>query len=274
MVSAINETMEKFREGAKEGRGFYSVIVGEQLRFLGLNDGVKEYADRLTAISEKLQENNLHTTRRASLLREQAALQEKLNKSIKPDMEGDAQSRRMAAPDAPKPKLPDISGGTTKPAGISAAQKLINDGLALYNDLMAESSGYSKTYTEDVTKLAAAYQATSMTAAQYAAALAAINAAQPGAVEAEKARLDAAKLNTPPWMSCLTRKKSCAWPMRIKSKPAAPCWSRSSLKPHCLASTPSSARRPRWSASLRRKASSKAPWPMTPTLSSCARPPP
>jgi hypothetical protein len=196
MVSAINETMEKFREGAKEGRGFYSVIVGEQLRFLGLNDGVKEYADRLTAISEKLQENNLHTTRRASLLREQAALQEKLNKSIKPDMEGDAQSRRMAAPDAPKPKLPDISGGTTKPAGISAAQKLINDGLALYNDLMAESSGYSKTYTEDVTKLAAAYQATSMTAAQYAAALAAINAAQPGAVEAEKARLDAAKLNT------------------------------------------------------------------------------
>lgn len=36
MISALNETIDKFREGAKEGKSFYRVIFEEQLKLLGL----------------------------------------------------------------------------------------------------------------------------------------------------------------------------------------------------------------------------------------------
>jgi len=77
--------------------------------------------------------------------------------------------------------------------GLSEAQKLVNAGMALFNDLMAEESGYSKTFVEDVTKLAAAYQATDMSAEQYRAALDALLTKQPGAVKLAK---DAAEAHT------------------------------------------------------------------------------
>ena len=49
MVSAFNETIDKFREGAKEGKSFYRVIFEEQLKLLGLKDDAPPKVTDLTA---------------------------------------------------------------------------------------------------------------------------------------------------------------------------------------------------------------------------------
>ena len=49
MVSALNETIDKFREGAKEGKSFYRVIFEEQLKLLGLKDDATPKVTDLTA---------------------------------------------------------------------------------------------------------------------------------------------------------------------------------------------------------------------------------
>jgi hypothetical protein len=92
LITAVNEWQAKLKQGREEGKSYYSMIVGEQMRLLGLNDGQKEYGERIAAISEQLKDGNLHITRRNSLMREMAALQSKV----------------VAAPDASYDKLVSI----------------------------------------------------------------------------------------------------------------------------------------------------------------------
>ena len=206
MIPAISATAAEFSNGIKYAGGFWNAlsVVGATNPLRSVSGQIAVYREEIEDLTGSIERYKRANSDTRGLEQALKVAQQRLEyfkslqrfeiESADPGDVSDALSRRTTS--ANRPSLPASLSGTTKPTGISAAQKLINDGLALYNDLMAEAAGYSKTYTEDVTKLAAAYQATSMTAAQYATALAAINAAQPGAVEAEKARLDAAKLNT------------------------------------------------------------------------------
>lgn len=65
MVSAINETIEKFRQGAREGKGFFETLRGEQLKMLGLGPQVQS----LDQMNDRLRELNslLDSPRRLGL---------------------------------------------------------------------------------------------------------------------------------------------------------------------------------------------------------------
>ena len=122
MVSAINAMIEKFRLGAIAGKSFYRTIVDEQLRLLGFNDGPKEYAARIEEISKKLESGNLHVNQRNALLREQAALQAKLNNTpnFSPDNQSAAEDARLGR----KQSIGDIPDKPKKESsGKSQAQK-------------------------------------------------------------------------------------------------------------------------------------------------------
>lgn len=159
MAESINKTIELFREGAKEGKGFFAVIVGEQLRMLGLNDGQKEYANRIADITEKLKDNNLHASRRAAFLRELAALQAK----VIPTLDGSydkAEASRLARG---RQTVGDVlgGGGHKAKADDGAAKRLSDakaDVAAFYamNDLRVKSAedaekAIEKAYLESAT---------------------------------------------------------------------------------------------------------------------------
>lgn len=113
LVASINETIEKFREGAKAGKGYYAVIRDEQLRMLGMNDGQAEYAARLAEVTKQLAKGDTRILVRNALIREQLELQAKLKKS--PDFSLDNESSAENARLNRKPKLaalPDASGKT------------------------------------------------------------------------------------------------------------------------------------------------------------------
>jgi hypothetical protein len=82
LVSALNKTIELFRQGTKEGKSWRETMADAQWSmirgWLNMPSGPKEYSARLAEISEKLKDNNLHSSRRAALLREQSALEGKL----------------------------------------------------------------------------------------------------------------------------------------------------------------------------------------------------
>lgn len=82
LVSALNKTIELFRQGTKEGKSWRETMADAQWQmirgWLNIPSGPKEYSARLAEISEKLKDNNLHASKRSALLREQAALEGKL----------------------------------------------------------------------------------------------------------------------------------------------------------------------------------------------------
>lgn len=82
LVSALNRTIELFRQGAKESKTWRETMADAQWQmvrgWLNMPNGPKEYSARLAEISKELQNNNLHASKRAQLLREQAALESKL----------------------------------------------------------------------------------------------------------------------------------------------------------------------------------------------------
>ena len=101
-IPKINETIELYRQGAKEGKNFYQVMIDEQLRLLGLKDGPKEYAKRLADINEQLETGTLHESRRNALMRERAAIMAKLPNTPLADMDlgtGQVTGARPSLPD-------------------------------------------------------------------------------------------------------------------------------------------------------------------------------
>ena len=72
LVSALNDSIALFREGAKEGKSFYTVIREEQLRMLGLNDTTADYEKQLATVNARLKTTNPGFSSRNALLKEQA----------------------------------------------------------------------------------------------------------------------------------------------------------------------------------------------------------
>ena len=135
-IPQINEAIQRFRDGAKEGKNFYQVIIDQQLRLLGLRSGPSEDAARLTEINNLLEGGNLHESRRNALLREQAALQAKLASSAYSP--STRRANDLAPPEA-KPSLPALGGTGTgkgdkggKPAAPANAFDSLNASLDKY----------------------------------------------------------------------------------------------------------------------------------------------
>ncbi|MFZ2309596.1 MAG: hypothetical protein WAW73_19630 [Rhodoferax sp.] len=194
LVSAFNETIAMFREGAKEGKSYYRVLVDEQLRLLGLKDGPKEYAQRLSDISAILQEGNIHQSRRNALLREQAALQSKMN--VLPDAASDStEMARLAR--FPKPSVGDLPDSAAIRAAAAASAKALaeqNRELAAQAKLIAENAGLSGSFAEDWNRLAAIYKRGALNLGDFQAAQAKLLANQPAIKAANDAEAKAAEV--------------------------------------------------------------------------------
>ena len=180
LISAFNETIAKFKEGAKEGRSFYKVLVDEQLRLLGLNDGPKEYAERLNAISRELESGNIHQSKRNALLREQVAINAKF--AAAPDTSYDgAEMARLSR--FAKPTVGDLPDqGANKAAAAAAAKALAdqNRELAAQAKLIAEINGLSGSFAEDWDRLGAIFKKGGLSLQELTDAQAKLLAGQPG----------------------------------------------------------------------------------------------
>jgi hypothetical protein len=117
-IPKINETIELYRQGAKEGKNFYQVMIDEQLRLLGLKDGPKEYAKRLNDINKELDTGIMHESRRNALMRERAAIMAKLPNTPLADMDLGATPNKPSAPD-----LAAVGGRSSAAAAAARAAK-------------------------------------------------------------------------------------------------------------------------------------------------------
>lgn len=82
LVPAINQTIEKFREGARQGRSFFQTLRDEQFRLLGIDTTAKRdagEAKRITEINEALRTGNFQREGRNNLERELGQLQKNAN---------------------------------------------------------------------------------------------------------------------------------------------------------------------------------------------------
>ena len=133
LLEAFNTTRDKFKEGAKEGKNFFEVIVEEQKRLLGFAPPIAEQAalDRvanlrtqLAGVNEILARGNLEQERQVRLETLRLGLAEKLKAA-----EGDVQASTV--PQASydhegnrnKPSLPGKVGGDKKAKDPLADEK-------------------------------------------------------------------------------------------------------------------------------------------------------
>lgn len=156
LVSAINETIQEFRDGEKAGQSYYETLRLGHLRALGLNDGPKEYAKRLAEVNKILEAGESRLLVRNALLREQAELQNKI-------AAGPVASAASPAtePSAPKPSVGPITDPAVEKAKADAAkraQQEFNRELSEQARLMAELSGFSASFEKDMARLDAMYK--------------------------------------------------------------------------------------------------------------------
>ena len=115
LVTAINQSIERFKKGASEGKNFYTVIREEQLRLLGLNTTTQDYADQLSTVNARLASSNPSISTRNKLLEQQAALMAKL---VKPAFAVGNAGRGNVNPDPVKPTVGNLPPEPKKvPAG-------------------------------------------------------------------------------------------------------------------------------------------------------------
>lgn len=189
MAESINKTIQLFRDGAKEGKSFFAVLREEQMRLLGLNDGQKEYAQRIADITEKLKDNNIHATRRAALLREQAALQAK----VIPTLDSSYDTLESARLARARPSLPSIDSAGAKAAAAAAAKALAdqNKELADQAKLLAELAGLTGSFAEDWARLTTIYKSNKLSLEGLTKAQAELLAKQPAIKNAKDAEAKA-----------------------------------------------------------------------------------
>lgn len=124
VATAINATIDKFREGQKEGKGFFETLRGEQFRLLGQLFG-RGQADDIGKINERIAELNslLDTPRRASLFSGEASKLEAERKALQSAADTLRQVNYGNEGRArPRPSLPTLSGAPGKPGNSAAAQ--------------------------------------------------------------------------------------------------------------------------------------------------------
>ncbi len=184
VVSAFNEWQAKLREGRANGQSYYTIMVNEQMRLLGMNPGQKEYAERIAEISVKLKDGNLHLSQRNALLREQQSLQGKML----PESDASYEAKEMAR-FSRKPSVVIADKADT-----SAAKKAIADAnkeLEKQSGILQELSGYSKDYEETIHRYAAMLKSGAMNQDAFNAAVNKYVAEQKGATAAAKAEVAA-----------------------------------------------------------------------------------
>lgn len=128
MVSAINDTVQAFRDGAKEGKSFFQTLRGEQLKLLGWTENVAS----LDEMNARMRELNslLDTNRRLSLAigqapkleAERAALQAQIDAARANAKSAFLRGDKDTGP-AARPSLPDLAGGNNTAPGAGAARK-------------------------------------------------------------------------------------------------------------------------------------------------------
>lgn len=123
MVSSINDLIERFRAGAREGKGFFETLREEQLKLLGF-DGtqVKELREEIEAIDKALARPGISDERRADLEKKRIGRLTTIAK-----LEGQTSYRASQNyGDAFRPTVPDLPGAT--PAG-SKAKPFVDTGF-------------------------------------------------------------------------------------------------------------------------------------------------
>ena len=110
MLPAINQTIELFREGAKEGKGFFQTLREEQLRALGI--APKTDIERLKELNNLLERGRLTQESRLLVEREIARLVNSGNSSF--DRLEDRRLSGAPVPEAPKKSVGNVPDALKK----------------------------------------------------------------------------------------------------------------------------------------------------------------
>jgi hypothetical protein len=126
LVSALNQTIELFREGKREGKGFFETLRNEQLKLLGLNtqENDEQRAGRIKTITALLAGENLTVERRLRLEQQIADLQVKQGQAGRSFRASDNYG------DAFKPSAPDTPAKAAIAAKASEYDKYIEKLIA------------------------------------------------------------------------------------------------------------------------------------------------
>jgi len=130
LLPAINETVARFKEGAREGKSFYRVIYEGQLDLLGLKsqESSDNRADRIKALTELLKDQSLAVERRARLEKQLGDLTAK-TAAVQPRAFRPSDNYGEAF----KPSLPASKPG----ADPKAARDAIDPSIKAYEKLIA-----------------------------------------------------------------------------------------------------------------------------------------
>lgn len=125
LLSALNDTIEKFRQGSKEGKSFFQTLGDEQKKLLGIDvdaNAAKALRTELAGIDSLLANGVMMEQRRVALQEKRAELAERLNKlEVKAINQNPAFRPSQNYGDAFKPSLPDLP--PVKVKGASQAPK-------------------------------------------------------------------------------------------------------------------------------------------------------
>jgi hypothetical protein len=156
LVEAINESIDAFRQGSKEGKNFYEVIRDQQLALIGLKDGPADYAKRLAEVNAELAKGDTRLLVRNALLREQADLQAKLAKAGGqfPDVAGGGRGTINPKPTVIAPDLEtEKKSQATAKAAIDATNKSQEERIKLGRQLAIEQAEQAEREAEAINKL-------------------------------------------------------------------------------------------------------------------------
>jgi ABC-type transporter Mla subunit MlaD len=124
MVSAINATIEKFREGAKEGKGFFQILREEQLKLLGIgsDSGITQLQKQIAGLDSALANPQLPEILRAGFMEKRAAAAAQLAQQLG-DVKGTflRGDKDTGPASESRPSLPSVLGKTDAAAIKRAA---------------------------------------------------------------------------------------------------------------------------------------------------------
>lgn len=129
MIKAINETIEKFRQGAKEGKGFFETLREQQLQLLGLGapdadiaKNLRSELEKIDALLEKGVSSDQRTyqlrARRLEVVRQLGQAEAKLVASNPDNYSNEGRNRG-------RPSLPNAVGIKTPPKVKASAAEFV-----------------------------------------------------------------------------------------------------------------------------------------------------
>lgn len=128
MVTAINDTIDAFRKGAKEGKGFFATLRDEQLKLLGLrgDKSIEDLQQQIKGLDAALSNAQLPEIMRAGFMEQRAKaaaeLAARLGDAKSAFLRGDKDTGPAARPSLPG--LPSDDKGAAAAAKKAAADRL------------------------------------------------------------------------------------------------------------------------------------------------------